>query len=116
LYFKDDEFHLNGKIRCEPRNDSCGEYWSKKQQEKPDPIPLATPAVQSYHFNMFKILIIILILFSTNISAFGVQEKECKEYKEISGSNYWHWLAYPGVFYSNTPHNCHCEAHNGFYR
>lgn len=46
---------------------------------------------------MFKILIIILILFSTNIIAFGAQEKECKEYKEISGSNYWHWLAYPGV-------------------
>jgi hypothetical protein len=46
---------------------------------------------------MFKILIIILILFSTNITAFGAQEKECKEYKEISGSIYWYWLAYPGV-------------------
>jgi len=63
----------------------------------PVPANLATPAIQGYYFKMFKILIIILILFSTNITAFGVQEKECKEYKEISGSNYWHWLAYPGV-------------------
>jgi hypothetical protein len=63
----------------------------------PVPANLATPAIQGYYFKMFKILIIILILFSTNITVFGAQEKECKVYREISGANYWYWDAYLGV-------------------